>query len=720
MKTILLTLMILLGLTGFSQVANYGYTATTSTWAANSSPTVLTGLSSGVNDVLSAATNIGFTFTYNGVAYTQFKASTNGFLTFNTANTLAQPTNNLNTSTDRVILAVLWDDNQTGSTGNVNYKLTGTTPNQVMTIEWKALRWNKLGYSAGTIDCQIKLYETTNAIEYIYNRGSYQSLGNSTGISASIGLGGATSGDFLSLSDIAVSPTKSTTVETSAIGASPTNFLTKTAAQANTAIPNGTKYRFYPPLANDNCSGGSSLTVNSASTCTTTSLGTTVGATQSIAACVGTADDDVWYSFVATQPIHLLTETPGTIGDAVIQAYSGTCASLTTIACVNDETSGNETSTLTGLTIGSTYYVRVHSFANGSGQGTFTMCVTTPPTILTSGSLSTFNSCSGSVSDEQSYSVYGSGLQTNVISITAPTGYEISKVSGGTFTSSTTINPSTGVVNSTTIYVRLASNASGSTSGNVTNSSINATTQNIAVIGVVSATSVGGTVSSDQNVSSGSNAATINLSGYTGSIIKWERSTISDFSTATDVANTTTEVIGTSMGAITQTLYYRAVIQNGTCPTVNSSYVTITVVTALPIELIYFKGIPGERENVLEWESASEYNNDYYTVYYMSNDNLIWKDGVHVAGAGTSSLVHKYRSTLPYDYQGINYYMLEQTDTDGKHKTYVDLIVSINNTAKATKIISRITNSVGQEVDDSYKGIIFINFSDGSTIIQYR
>ena len=141
---------------------------------------------------------------------------------------------------------------------------------------------------------------------------------------------------------------------------------------------------------------------------------------------------------------------------------------------------------------------------------------------------------------------------------------------------------------------------------------------------------------------------------------------------------------------------------------------------ALPIELLYFKGIPGERENHLEWSSASESNNDYYTVYYMNNEDLVWKDGVRVAGAGTSSIVHNYHVTIPYYYQGINYYMLEQTDTDGKHKTYVDLIVSIDNTSKTTKIVSRITNSLGQDIDDSYKGMIFINFSDGSTIIQYR
>ena len=98
-----------------AQVANYSYTATTSTWAANSSPTSISGLGAGINDALSSAINIGFNFIYDGTTYTQFKASSNGFLTFNTANTLAQPTNNLNTSTDRTILAVLWDDNQTGA-----------------------------------------------------------------------------------------------------------------------------------------------------------------------------------------------------------------------------------------------------------------------------------------------------------------------------------------------------------------------------------------------------------------------------------------------------------------------------------------------------------------------------------------------------------------------------------------------------------------------------
>ena len=232
---------------GYNQVSRYSYLATTSSWSYNATPTAIAGLGAGINDALSSAVNIGFTFYYQQVAYTQFKASSNGFITFNTANTLAQPTNNLKTSTERVIVAPLWDDNQTGASGNVNYKLSGTTPNRVLTVEWKALRWNKSGFSAGTIDCQTKLYETSNLIEFVYNRGTYQSFSNSTGISASIGLSGASSGDFMSISDLKPTPTTSTTTETSTIGTSPTNLMPLTAAQATTAIPNGTMFRMTPP-----------------------------------------------------------------------------------------------------------------------------------------------------------------------------------------------------------------------------------------------------------------------------------------------------------------------------------------------------------------------------------------------------------------------------------------------------------------------------------------
>lgn len=137
---------------------------------------------------------------------------------------------------------------------------------------------------------------------------------------------------------------------------------------------------FAPPL-NDNCAGAETLTVNSATTCTTITNGTTIDATQSQAGCNFTnADDDVWYKFTATQASHIVTVTPGTLQNPVFQVFSGTCAGLTSIVCRNNS-AGNttaETATLTGLANGGVYFVRVYSVANTTGKGTFSVCVTSP------------------------------------------------------------------------------------------------------------------------------------------------------------------------------------------------------------------------------------------------------------------------------------------------------------------------------------------------------
>src|SRR5687768_3376828 len=87
---------------------SYSFTAVGGTYTANAAPTTLIG--AGIDDALSAATNIGFSFTYGCNTYTQFKASSNGWLTFNTAIVGSNLTNNLNTSFDRPMVAPLWDD----------------------------------------------------------------------------------------------------------------------------------------------------------------------------------------------------------------------------------------------------------------------------------------------------------------------------------------------------------------------------------------------------------------------------------------------------------------------------------------------------------------------------------------------------------------------------------------------------------------------------------
>jgi len=127
----------------------------------------------------------------------------------------------------------------------------------------------------------------------------------------------------------------------------------------------------------DNCSTATPLSVNSS--CVTTA-GTSASATQSIAGCTGTADDDVWYEFVATGTSQQIVVTPSASFDAVVQLFSGTCAALISNTCKNDFGVGlAETINATGLTIGNTYKIRVYHFASGAGSGTFTICVTNPP-----------------------------------------------------------------------------------------------------------------------------------------------------------------------------------------------------------------------------------------------------------------------------------------------------------------------------------------------------
>ncbi|MEI7595876.1 MAG: hypothetical protein WCK02_09030, partial [Bacteroidota bacterium] len=96
---------------------------------------------------------------------------------------------------------------------------------------------------------------------------------------------------------------------------------------------------------------------------------------------------------------------------------------------------------------------------------------------------------------------------------------------------------------------------------------------------VVDPTSVGGTVSSDQTICSGSTPSDLTLSGNTGSVTKWQSSTNSSFTPigTTDIINTTTTLTGVAIGALTTTTYFRAIVQSGSCLLGNSAYATITV-----------------------------------------------------------------------------------------------------------------------------------------------
>ncbi|HRI04238.1 MAG TPA: Calx-beta domain-containing protein [Pyrinomonadaceae bacterium] len=108
---------------------------------------------------------------------------------------------------------------------------------------------------------------------------------------------------------------------------------------------------------------------------------------------------------------------------------------------------------------------------------------TATPTVTTTGSLTGFGPVTvGNTSPAQSYSVSGFFLTGN-LTVTAPTGFEVSQSQFSGFTNTFDLVPASGVVNSTTVWVRFAPASAITYSDNVTNASTGATTQNVAVTG---------------------------------------------------------------------------------------------------------------------------------------------------------------------------------------------------------------------------------------------
>lgn len=133
--------------------------------------------------------------------------------------------------------------------------------------------------------------------------------------------------------------------------------------------------------SNDDCSGAISLTVNPDQACGSTTAGTVLGATassQSTTDCFGTENDDVWFSFTATATQHTidLLNVTGSTTDMYHSVWEGTCPALT---LVTGTCSDPNNQTVTGLTVGNTYYIRVNTWSSTAGAtSSFDICIGTP------------------------------------------------------------------------------------------------------------------------------------------------------------------------------------------------------------------------------------------------------------------------------------------------------------------------------------------------------
>ena len=116
---------------------------------------------------------------------------------------------------------------------------------------------------------------------------------------------------------------------------------------------------------------------------------------------------------------------------------------------------------------------------------------------------------------------------------------------------------------------------------------------------------------------------------------------------------------------VSQTLTWNGITSFSIHSGINSSF--------LPITLLSFKAVKNNDVVDLIWKTATETNNDYFTIE-KTNDGVNFETVVKVKGAGTSSKAIDYKSVDPKPYKGISYYRLKQTDFDGKY-TYSQLEV---------------------------------------------
>lgn len=366
-----------------------------------------------------------------------------------------------------------------------------------------------------------------------------------------------------------------------------------------------------PPPANDNCNTATPVTVPG-SGCNSTS-GYIAGATASPQAtgCSGTADDDVWYSFVATSPSATinLNNVTGSTTDLYHSVYAGTCGSIGAPLVCSDPNN----STVTGLTPGNTYYVRVYSYTSTGGQtSSFDVCI-------------------------QSAGICGTPATQDYCmapALLTPGGGNFSSNTSGTYTSDT------------------PGNLSSLFCGSIENNSWYQFTAT-ATTATFNFSSVGG-----PSCSSGIQAEVYSVTHDINGCCTGFTSMSNCFNPGTASTGTVTAT-GLTIGNT-----YMLMVDGWGGSVCNFTVSNWSATGILGISLTNLSALSTETGNQINWTTETEKDNDYF-ILQRSEDGINFESIANIDGAGTKNSPTNYAYFDAYRLSGIVYYRLKSLDFSG-------------------------------------------------------
>jgi hypothetical protein len=619
------------------------------------------------------------------------------------------------------------------NTFGIRYLTSGTAPNRTCTIQFTGFqRYTTSGYFGELYNFQIKLNETTNTIQFVYNiLGPGLGTGSTTATTFQVGIRGATAFNNRTTTTNWASTTAGT-LNTSTVSLSstvkPASGLTYTWTPPSCVAPGSLSVSYTSPTsANLSWAASPSLPTNGYEwEIRTSGLGGS-GATGLTASGTTAAGVTTATTSSLTQNTTYILYVRSNCGGTYSSWNASASSTSPTPPPANDYCSGATnvpcgTSSLAGTTVGtvvetapfslSSNYGVWYSFT-GDGQSTTITSTTTfdHSLLFMSGScsgLSYINNIDNSFSTETYTFTTTLGVQYYIYIAH----YLTSSTSTGTFTISRTCTAPP------------VPPANDNPSGAITLTIGNAVTY-------VNYTNT--------NATNTTTESTPSCASYTGEDV-WFKVTLPQYVTSLDFDTQTGVITDGGMaiyrgtpgslveiqcdddsspnGAMSfisrsdfieyETIYIRIWEYAG--GTTGTFGISVTSPQPLPVELLYFEGTAYSTYNILEWATASEQNSLYFGIE-KSGDGEIWREVEQIQSAGNSTEKIKYSHLDVIDQFVLHYYRLVQYDIDGVSKVYGPIV--LNNSIKEKKIVKYI-NSLGQEVESEAKGIIFEIYEDGT------